>query len=204
VVEKVIVQQQNQNQQNYQQNQQQNQQNQQQQQYDPFFSQSRRCFQVQEKWFSITKNLAVKDEQGHDAYLAEGKFFHLGLDMNLKDGQGTTLCEIKSKIFSLMAEYDFYQNGTLVGKLRKEVHLFTEGWHFEDLKKNQKWQVSGDFLNYDWKIHQNDQVAGEITRKHSFIKDCYAVTVEPGSDLTLILCVAVSLEKYHADKHLIK
>jgi len=191
--------------QNQQQNQQQNQyQQQQQQQNDPFFSQNRRVLQLHEKWFSITDNIGIKDEQGNDAYLAQGKFFHLGLDMYLKDSQGTTLCEIKSKIFSLMAEYDFYQNGSVIGKLRKEIHLFTEGWHFEDLKQNKKWQLSGEFLNYDWKIHQSSQLAGEVSKKHSFNKDHYGLQVEPGMDITLLICVAICLEKYHHDLKLFK
>jgi len=195
-------QQQNYNQnQNY--NQQQNQYQNQQQQNDPFYSQSRRVLQLHEKWFSITDNIGIKDEQGNDAYLAQGKFFHLGLDMYLKDSQGNTLCEIKSKIMSLMAEYDFYQNGSVIGKLRKEVHLFVEGWHFEDLKTNQKWQVSGDFLGYDWKIHQQNQLAGEVSKKHSIIKDHYGLQVEPGQDITLLICVAIALEKYHHDLKLI-
>jgi len=102
-----------------------------------------------------------------------------------------------------MAEYDFYQNGQIIGKLRKEVHLFTEGWHFEDLKQGVKWQVSGDFLNYDWKIHNQQTHCAEISRRHSFVKDSYGVAIEPGADMTLVLCVAICMEKYHHDHHLI-
>jgi len=177
--------------------------NQNQQQNDPFYSQTRRALILQEKWFSITNNLSIKDEQGNQAYLAQGKFFHLGLDMYLKDNNNTTLCEIKSKIFTLMPEYDFYQNGQVVGKLRKELHLFTEAWHFEDIKKGQKWQLTGDFLNYDWKIHNGQgQHCAEISRRHSFIKDSYGISIEPGADLTLIICCAVAMEKYHHDAHI--
>jgi len=177
--------------------------NQQQQQNDPFFSQSRRALILQEKWFSITNNLSIKDEQGNQAYLAQGKFFHLGLDMYLKDNNNTTLCEIKSKIFTLMPEFDFYQNGQVVGKLRKELHLFTEAWHFEDIKKGQKWQLTGDFLNYDWKIHNGQgQHCAEISRRHSFIKDSYGISIEPGADLTLVICCAICMEKFHHDHHI--
>jgi uncharacterized protein YxjI len=194
---------QNQNQQNQQQ-QQQNYQQQNFQQQDPFYSQSRRVLQVQNEWFSFLHNVDIKDEQGNVAYKAEGKFFHLGLDMLLKDHQGgNTLCEIKSRVFSLMPEYDFYQNGQIIGKLRKEVHLFVEGWHFEDVKKGIKWQVSGDFLGYDWKIHTGQQQAGEISKRHSIFKDHYGVSIEPGQDLTQIICVAICMEKYHHDHHLV-
>ena len=81
------------------------------QQNDPFHSNQRRVLNLQEKWFSFRKTLNIVDEQGRNAYTAEGQFFHLGLDMLLKDSnQGTVLCEIKSRILTLMAEYDFYQN----------------------------------------------------------------------------------------------
>jgi len=158
---------------------------------------------LQEKWFSFLHNVGFKNEQGQDEYTAEGKFFHLGLDMYLKH-QGTTICEIKSKIFSLAAEYDFYQSGTQVGKIRKEIHLFTEKWLFTDMKKNTQWHLTGDFLNYDWKVTSMDgtQTCAEISRRHSFIKDAYGVAIEPGADLSLILCVAVCMEKYHHDHRL--
>jgi len=188
-----------------QQQQQYGQQQQQQQQYNPFYCQQRRVFNLKEKWFTLTDTLAVMDERGQQAYKAVGKFFHLGVDMYIKDANGSTLCELKSKIISLMPEFDFYQNGQVIGKIRKEVHLLGgEKWHFTDLKKNQQWELSGDFVNYDWRIHQGSTVAAEITRKHSFIKEHYGVSVEPGADLTEIICVAVCMEKYHHDHSLKK
>jgi len=125
--------------------------------------------------------------------------------MLIKDvQQGKTICELKSRILSLMAEYDFYQNSQQIGSLRKELHLFKEQWFFKDLKNNTTWEVSGDFLNYDWKIHNGNTVCAEISRKHSFMKDSYGIQIEPGQDLALIICVACALEKYHHDHKLFK
>ena len=94
----------------------------------------------------------------------------------------------------------------MIGKLRKEFHLFKEQWFFTDMKLNQKWDVTGDFLNYDWKIHSinGGTQAAEISKKHSFMKDSYGIAIEPGQDLTLIICVACCLEKYHHDHHFFK
>jgi len=159
---------------------------------------------MKEKWFTLTDTLAVLAENGQPAYKAVGKFFHLGVDMVLKDPSGNAVCELKSRIISLMPEFDFFQNGQQVGKIRKEIGLLGEKWHFTDLKKNQQWELSGDFVNYDWRIHQGSTVCGEVTRKHSFIKEHYGVSVEPGADLTEIICVAVCMEKYHHDYSLKK
>jgi len=183
----------------------QQQQQQQQQVYDPFYSQQRRVFNMKEKWFTLTDTLSIMDENGQPAYKAVGKFFHLGVDMYIKDAYGNTLCELKSKILTLMPEYDFYQNGQIIGKVRKELTLFGgEKWHFTDLKKNQQWELTGDFVNYDWRIHLGNNVCGEITRKHSFIKEHYGIRVEPGADITQVICVAVCMEKYHHDRSLKK
>jgi len=116
-----------------------------------------------------------------------------------------TVCEIKSRIFSLMPEYDFYLNGQQIGKIRKEIHLFTEKWLWTDMKKNTQWHLNGDFLNYDWGVTSLDgsSKCAEISRRHSFIKDSYGVAIEPGADMAQLLCVAVCMEKYHHDHSLI-
>lgn len=171
---------------------------------DVFYTDKTRVFNMKEKWFTLTDSMSIMDgETGKEVYKAVGKFFHLGVDMLIKDHAGSAVCEVKSKIISLMPEYDFYQKGKEVGKIRKEIGLLGERWHFTDLKRDQKWQISGDFVNYDWKIHKEHVIAGEVTRKKSLIKDHYGVSVEAGNDMLMILCVAVCMEKYHHDKSLL-
>jgi len=171
---------------------------------DLFFTERTRVFNMREKWFTLSESLSITDaETGKEVYKAVGKLFHLGADILLKDSQtGVVLCEVKSKVVSLLPEYDIFASDgkTLLGKIRKEVTLLTEKWHFTDVKRDQKWELSGDFANHDWKIHKGKiAVAGEITRKHSYIKEHYGVTVHPGNDMLQILCVAICMEKYHHD-----
>lgn len=158
-------------------------------------------FNLKEKWFTLTDTMDILDgNDGKIAFRAVGKFFHLGVDMLIKDESDNTLCELKSKIISLMPEYNFYQNGEKVGEVRKEIGLFGERWSFTDTRRGQKWEVSGDFYNYEWRIHNDSDTAGQVTRERALFKDHYTVSVEAGNDMLQIICVAVCMEKYQNDK----
>jgi len=169
-----------------------------------FYTDQTRVFNLKEKWFTLTDTMDILNgNDGKIAFRAVGKFFHLGVDMLIKDHSGATLCELKSKIISLMPEYNFYQNGEKVGEVRKEIGLFGERWAFTDTRRGQKWEVSGDFYNYEWKIHNGSDIAGQVTRERALFGDHYTVSVEAGNDMLQILCVAVCMEKYQNDKSIL-
>ena len=165
-------------------------------------SDQRRIYCIKEKWFSLKGDMDINDEQGQKVFTVHGKLFHLGLDMVLKDDKDSKVCEIRSKI-SLTPEYDIYDvYDKKIGRLTKQFKLLKEVWHFENLTNNKKYSILGNFLAYDWKIYNDNVIISEIDRKHSIIKDCYGVSIEPKQDIVSILCIAICLEKYHHDIHI--
>jgi len=169
-----------------------------------FYTNQTRVFNLKKKWFALTDTMDILDgNDGKIAFRAVGKFFHLGVDMLIKDESDTTLCELKSEIISLMPEYNIYQNGEKVGEVRKEIGLFGERWAFTDTRRGQKWEVSGDFYNYEWKIHKDSDTAGQVTKERALFDDHYTVSVEAGNDMLQIICVAVCMEKYQNDKSIL-
>lgn len=159
----------------------------------------RRIYCIKEKWFSLKGDMIIYDEQGQKVYTVYGKLLHFGLDMVLKDDKDSKVCEIRSKL-SLTPEYSIYDvYDKKIGRLTKQFKLLKEVWHFEDLINNKKYDIIGNFFAYDWKIYSDANIISSIDRKHSIIKDCYGVSIEPKQDIVSILCIAICLEKYHHD-----
>ncbi len=80
---------------------------------------------IKERIFTLTDKFIIEDEEGYPRYeVVGGKLLSLGNKLRIYDLDGQELVYIEQKLLKLLPEYNIYQKGHLVGKVKKEFTFF--------------------------------------------------------------------------------
>ena len=157
-------------------------------------------YAVRERIFAIGDDFWIHDEQGHRAFLVNGKALRLHETLELKDLSGAVLATVRKKLIAMRETMEITQGGEIVATVRRALVSPLHHRSVIELAGGQELEAVGNVLDKEFEITWDGQVLARISRAWFRVRDTYGVDVAPGQDDVLMLAAAVALDRIHHDE----
>ncbi len=150
-------------------------------------------YQVKQKIFALGDKFTITDRDGLDRFQVQGKVLSLGAKLSFQDMSGNELYYIEQQLLRLLAEYNIYQNGTVVASCKRKFSFL--GSKFEISSNNGHYTIEGRPLNYNYKIFKDGQVIATIDKQFFSFSDTYGVDIREEEDHGFILSLVIVIDQ---------
>lgn len=149
-------------------------------------------YEVRERLFAVGEDYWIEDEQGHKAFLVDGKAMRLRDTFELKGPDGRVLIDIHEKMFALRDTMVIERGDEALAKIkRKRLSLLRNHYRVE-LIDGTELDVSGKILDREFVVEYDGEMLAHISRRWLRVRDTYGVDViREDADPALIIAVAV-------------
>ena len=162
-------------------------------------------YEVREKLFAIGDDYWIEDENGHKAFLVDGKAMRLRDTFELKDTRGRVLIDIRQKMFALRDTMVIERDGEPLARIkRKRLSLLRNHYRVSLADGSTELDVSGKILDREFAIEYDGELLAVISRRWLHIRDTYGVDVvrddaDPALLIAVTVCVIHLAEKERED-----
>ena len=159
-------------------------------------------YKMRQRLISIGDDFAIENEQGQKVYKVDGKVLRIRDTLIFKDMNGDKLCQIQEKLLRIKETMEVEDaQGKTVAVVKKALIAPLRDRYTVRIKNGPDLKVTGNILDYEYKIVEGGRKVAEISRKWFRFTDTYGVEVAPGEDDVLILAVTVAVDMMsHGDK----
>ncbi|WP_406105278.1 LURP-one-related family protein [Streptomyces sp. NBC_01003] len=149
-------------------------------------------YEVRERLFAVGEDYWIEDEQGHKAFLVDGKAMRLRDTFELKGPDGRVLIDIHEKMFALRDTMVIERGDEALAKIkRKRLSLLRNHYRVE-LIDGTELDVSGKILDREFVVEYDGEMLAHISRRWLRVRDTYGVDViREDADPALLIAVAV-------------
>src|ERR1700677_1606197 len=155
---------------------------------------------VRERLFSITDDFWVTDEQGDKVFFVDAKILSLRHALELKDASGRKLATIKHQLVTFTDAMDIDDDNGRVATVHKAVFSPLHHRANIDLAGGGRLEAVGNLVDKEFEIRDDGQPIARVSRAWFRVRDTYGVDVAPGQDDALMICIAVCLDRIHAEE----
>jgi len=149
---------------------------------------------MRQKMLSLGDDFQIKNENGDDAFVVDGKVFSLAKQLSFQDLSGNTLVSIKQQLMSWGPTYAISKDENPVAVVKKELfNVFSYRFSI-DLSGSPSLETTGDFSNHEYAINCVGQQVALISKQWFTLTDTYGVDIGEGEDDVLILAIAVVID----------
>ncbi|MFE6756778.1 LURP-one-related/scramblase family protein [Streptomyces sp. NPDC057684] len=149
-------------------------------------------YEVRERLFAVGEDYWIEDEQGHKAFLVDGKAMRLRDTFELKGPDGRVLIDIHEKMFALRDTMVIERGDEPLAKIkRKRLSLLRNHYRVE-LVDGTELDVSGKILDREFVVEYDGEMLAHISRRWLRVRDTYGVDViREDADPALLIAIAV-------------
>lgn len=159
-------------------------------------------YKMRQRLISIGDDFVIENEQGQKLFKVDGKVLRIRQTLDFKDMNGKKLCQIQERLVRIqdtMAVED--ADGKTVAEVKKALIAPLRDRYTVRIKNGPDMSVTGNLLDYEYKITEGGRKVAEISKKWFRFTDTYGVEIAPGEDDVLLLAVTVAVDMMsHPDK----
>jgi uncharacterized protein YxjI len=155
---------------------------------------------VRERLFHIKDDFWVTDADGNQVFFVNAKVLSLRHTLDLQDASGRTLASIKHKLLTLTDAMEIEHDGQVVATVHKSVFSPLHHRAAIELADGTRLEAVGNIIGKDFEIRHAHQVLAQVSRAWFRVRDTYGVDVAEGENDPLMICIAVCLDRIHADE----
>ena len=155
-----------------------------------------------EKFFKITDNYPILDEDGRKAYYLDQDFTFIGYNSIVSDANGKKLLNIKREIISLFPKYNvnFTDGAEMI--IQQKLEFFKHKVHV--YLNDETLILKGDVFHLDFEVRNgNGKTIGSVYKKFFALRDSYELNIYDESYteelIALVICLnnMIDLEQSH-------
>ena len=150
---------------------------------------------LKQKLLSLGDDYYIRDDQGREVYLVDGKAFSIGAKLSFRDLEGNELAFIRQKLFNLAPTYEIHRDGRLAAVVKRELFSFLHHRFTVDVPGPDDLEARGDFLDHEYTFTRGDREVATVSKRWLALSDTYGVDVADGEDDVLILASAVVVDQ---------
>src|SRR6476646_1641998 len=132
---------------------------------------------MRQKLLSWGDDYTIRDEEGRDVYLVDGKAISWGGQLSFKDLQGRGLAFIKQKMFKLSPTYEIYRDGKLAAVVKQEFFAFLHHRFTVDVPGSDYLEAKCDFLDHEYLFTRGEREVATVSKRWFAWADTYGVEV---------------------------
>ena len=157
-------------------------------------------YQMKQKLFAFGDDFVVKDGEGRDVYVVDGRAISLGDQLAIRDMQGNELAYIKQKLLAIGATYEIHRGGQVQAIVKKALFTLFRHRFTVDVEGPDDLVAQGDFLGHEYTFSRGDRTVATVSKRWIALTDTYGVDVAEGEDPVLLLASAVVIDQVLADE----
>ena len=150
-----------------------------------------------QRFFSWFDSYDIYDEVGNVVFTVKGKL-SWGHCLRIYDANGNDLGEVVERVMTFLPKFDLYLGTERVGCISKELTFLKPKYEIDC----NGWQISGDWLEWDYTITDEDgEAVATVTKEVWNLTDTYVIDVKRQEDAlcTLMVVLAIDAEKCSRD-----
>ncbi|MEO7099423.1 MAG: LURP-one-related family protein [Luteolibacter sp.] len=151
-------------------------------------------FVMKQKFWSLGDDFVIRDENGNDCYIVDGRAFSFGNQLSIRDMQGNELATIRERLLSWGPTYEIAQPGQAVTVVKKEHFTFFYCKFEIDGPGSQNYEASGDFLDHEYEIQSGYGTAATISKTWFSWTDTYGIEIADHEETILLLATVVVID----------
>lgn len=151
-------------------------------------------YRLQQKLLALGDDFTIRDEEGRDAYLVDGKAFSLGKQLSFQDATGRELAFIRQKLFHFRPTWEIWIDGDLRAVVTKELFSFFKCRFLIDVPGPDDIEAEGDFLDHEYRFTRGDRTIATVSRQWFTLRDTYGVDVIDEADAVDVLSGVVVID----------
>jgi uncharacterized protein YxjI len=155
---------------------------------------------VRERLFHIKDDFWVTDADGNRAFFVNAKVLSLRHTLELQDAAGRAIAAIKHKLLTVTDAMEIESDGQVLATVHKSVFSPLHHRANIDLADGRRLEAVGNIIGKDFEIREGHQVLARVSRAWFRVRDTYGVDVAEGEDDALMICIAVCLDRIHAEE----
>jgi uncharacterized protein YxjI len=145
------------------------------------------------KFFRLTEDSVIQDEQGAPVYQVKGKIFSLHHTLVLMDLAGNELATVNKQIISLTPN-SITRHGDEAATVRKKlISPFVDRFTV-DIPGPDDLHVTGSIFEHNFTIERHGSGVATVSKRWVALTDTYGVETAAGEDHILILAVVLAID----------
>lgn len=150
---------------------------------------------LKQKLLSWGDDYYIRDDQGREVYLVDGKAFSLGGQLSFKDLAGNELAFIRQKLLKLSPTYEIHRDGEVAAVVQKKLFALFHHRFTVDVPGPDDLEAKGDFLDHEYVFKRGDREVATVSKRWLSLRDTYGIEIADGEDDVLILASAVVVDQ---------
>ena len=148
---------------------------------------------MKQKIWSLGDDFTIKDSQGNDVFLVDGRTFSIGDKLSFQDMNGNELAFISQKVLSFKKTYEIYRNNQLFANVVKELTFFKDKFSV-DVPGPNDYEVKGNFLQHEFEFIRSGRTVAHVSKQYFSWSDTYGIDIVEGEDDITILATAIVID----------
>jgi len=149
---------------------------------------------IREKFFRITEDSVIRNEEGAPIYQVKGKLFSLHHTLVLSDLAGNELATVEKQLISIAPKFHITRHGVEAATVRKKlISPFVDRFTV-DIPGPDDLHVTGSIFQHNFTIERSGSVVATVSKQWVALTDTYGVETAPGEDDILILAVVLAID----------
>ena len=150
-------------------------------------------YQMKQKLWAMGDDFTIKDADGNDIFLVDGKAFSVGDKLSFQDMAGNELAYIAQKLLSFKKRYDIYRGQQLFAQVVKELTFFKDKFTV-DIPGPNDYEVKGNFWDHEYQFVRQGQEVAHVSKDFFTWSDTYGIDIIDSEDDITILATAVVID----------
>lgn len=134
----------------------------------------------------------VFDEHHQPSYIVSGRYGLTGEGFTVYTISGDALAEIKQISLGVLPRFDLFLHQKKVGRINRLFGF----WHEFILVSDLNWLITGDLLNYHYKITHRTETIMELDQSSIALGEIYTLSITNEQDAPLCICLAMILDHW--------
>jgi len=156
-------------------------------------------YQMREKMFSIGDDYWIETGRGDRAFKVDGKALRVRDTLIIEDPSGNELYKIQEKKVRVRDTMEVERRGDTVATIKKALVSPLRDRFSIDVSDGADLEAKGNIVDHEYKIERDGDTVAEVSKRWFRVRDTYGIEVEAGQDPSLILAVAVCIDRMSHD-----
>jgi uncharacterized protein YxjI len=149
---------------------------------------------IREKFFSIGDDFDVLDGDGNKVLHVDGKVLSVRDKVVIEDLTGQEVASVHRHLVALRPTYEIRIGGEKAAEVKKKLFTpFREKFTI-DVPGPDDLEMKGDLLDHEYVIERGGSRVAEVSKRWLTVRDTYAVEIAPGEQPLLVIGAVLALD----------
>ena len=156
-------------------------------------------YQMREKLFAIGDDFWIDTDDDRHAYKVNGKALRIRKTFVLESPSGEELFRLRERKLAIRDTMELEHDGDTVATIKKAMITPLRDRYVIHLADGGELNAKGNIVDHEFKIERDGDRVAEVSKRWFRVRDTYGIEVEPGQDSSLVLAIAVCVDRMTHD-----